>query len=134
MATGIVGAPEIPLPTSLGGTLVRVTDSAGTEYLAQLFLVSPLQINYLIPEDAAPGLALVIVETNGQEVARGRVRINAVAPSLFTANVSGQGVAAALALRVAADLTQTIRLIYDDTAPLGRVNTNVGSRNVEPRR
>ena len=119
LATGTLGALAIPLPTSLGGTLVRVTDSAGTEHLAPLFLVSPLQINYLIPEDAAPGLALVIVETNGQEVARGTVRIRAVAPSLFTANVSGQGVAAALALRVAADLTQTIRLIYDDTAPLG---------------
>ena len=119
LATGTVGAPAIPLPTSLGGTLVRVTDSAGTEYLAPLFLVSALQINYLIPEDAALGLALVIVETDGQEVARGTVRIHAVAPSLFTANVSGQGVGAALALHVAADLTQTIRLIYDDTAPLG---------------
>lgn len=81
--------------------------------------MSPPQINYLIPEDAALGLTLVIVETGGQEVARGTVRIHAVAPSLFTANVSGQGVAAALALHVAADLTQTIRLIYDDTAPLG---------------
>ena len=101
LATGTVGSPAIPLPTSLGGTLVRVTDSAGTEHLAELFLVSPLEINYLIPEDAAPGLALVIVETDGQEVARGTVRIHAVAPSLFTANVSGQGVAAALALHVA---------------------------------
>ena len=119
LATGTVGAPAIPLPTSLGGTLVRVTDSAGTEHLAELFLVSPLQINYLIPEDAALGLALVIVETDGQEVARGTVRIHAVAPSLFTANVSGQGVPAARALHVAADLTQTERLIYDDTAPVG---------------
>ena len=119
LATGIVGAPELPLPTSLGGTVVRITDSEGAEHLAQLFFVAPGQINYLIPKDAAPGLALVIVEIDGQEVARGTVRIHAVAPGLFTANVSGQGVAAALALHVAADLTQTSRLIFDDTAPLG---------------
>ena len=119
LATGIVVATELPLPTSLAGTVVRITDSEGSEYLAQLFFVAPGQINYLIPEDAAPGLALVIVETNGQEVARGTLRINDVAPSLFAANANGQGVAAAVALRVAADGTQTSQLVFDGTAPEG---------------
>ena len=119
LATGIVVATELPLPTSLAGTVVRITDSEGTQYLAQLFFVAPGQINYLIPEDAAPGLALVIVEIDGQEVARGTLRINDVAPSLFAANANGQGVAAAVALRVAADDTQTSQLIFDGTAPEG---------------
>ena len=119
LATGIVVATELPLPTSLAGTVVRITDSGGTEYLAQLFFVAPGQINYLIPEGAAAGLALVVVETNGQEVARGTLRINDVAPSLFAANANGQGVAAAVALRVATDGTQTSQLVFDGTAPEG---------------
>ena len=119
LATGIVVAIDLPLPTSLAGTVVKITNSEGTEYLAQLFFVAPGQINYLIPKDVAPGLALVVVETNGQEVARGTLRINDVAPSLFAANANGQGVAAAVALRVAADGTQTSDLIFDGTAPEG---------------
>ena len=62
---------------------------------------------------------MLTVFRGDEVIATGRVVIREVAPSLFAANVNGQGVAAALALRVAADLTQTIRLIYDDTAPLG---------------
>ena len=119
LAAGTVVAMETQLPTSLAGTVVKITDSEGTEYLAQLFFVASLQINYLIPEDAGSGLALVIVETDGQEVARGTLQINAVAPSLFAANANGQGVAAAVALRVAADGTQTGLLIFDGTAPEG---------------
>ena len=119
LATATIVATELPLPTSLAGTVVRITDSEGSEYLAQLFFVAPGQINYLIPEGAALGLALVIVETNGQEVARGTLRINDVAPSLFAANANGQGVAAAVALRVAADGTQTSQLVFDGTAPEG---------------
>ncbi len=119
LASEIVVATELPLPTSLAGTVVRITDSEGTQILAQLFFVAPLQINYLIPEDTAPGLALVVVETDGQEVARGILQINRVAPSLFAANAGGQGVAAAVALRVADDGTQTSQLIFDGTAPEG---------------
>src|SRR6185503_17873094 len=35
-----VSATSVPLPTSLGGTTVQVTDSAGTPRLAPLFFVS----------------------------------------------------------------------------------------------
>ena len=96
-------ATSLPLPTVLAGTSVRVTDSTGGFRLASLFFVSPGQINYLMPEGTAAGLAKVSVEVSGQEVASGTIQINAVAPALFSADASGHGPAAALFLRVDSD-------------------------------
>ena len=96
-------ATSLPLPTVLAGTSVRVTDNTGGFRLAPLFFVSPGQINYLMPEGTATGLAKVSVEISGQEVASGNVQINSVAPALFSADASGQGPAAALFLRVDSD-------------------------------
>ncbi len=106
-------AEAVPLPTTLAGTTVKVTDSARTERLAPLFFVSASQINYLIPEGTETGLTLVNVERDGQVVASGTVQINPVAPALFSADSSGQGVAAALFLRVAADQSRSEDLIFD---------------------
>ena len=106
-------AEAVPLPTVLAGTSVKVTDSTRTERLAALFFVSASQINYLIPEGTETGLALVNVERDGQVVASGTVQINPVAPALFSADSSGQGVAAALFLRVAADQSRSEDLIFD---------------------
>ena len=53
------------------------------------------------------------VERDGQQVATGTVQINPVAPALFTADASGQGVAAAFFLRVAADQSRSQELIFD---------------------
>jgi uncharacterized protein (TIGR03437 family) len=38
---------------------LEITDSKGVTFQAPLLFVSPMQINYLVPADAAPGLALV---------------------------------------------------------------------------
>jgi uncharacterized protein (TIGR03437 family) len=99
-------ATTLPLPTSLGGVSVTIKDSLGIERLAPLFFVSPNQINYLVPAGVASGVALVTA-TNGSAVtALGTALIAATSPGLFTANASGQGVAAAVALRVKADGSQ----------------------------
>ncbi len=113
MATGTEEAVSLPLPFSLAGTTVRVKDSAGTERNAPLFYASPTQINFLIPAGAAPGTATVIVSTADQLTISGAVAIAPVAPSLFSANWSGQGVAAAVAVHVAADQSQTIQDVFD---------------------
>ena len=113
LATATEVATTLPLPTSLAGTTVGVTDSGGTDRPAELFFVSPGQINYLIPEATKTGLALITVSVDGQLVAEGTVRVESVAPSLFTANATGEGVAAASYLRVAADGTRTQELIFD---------------------
>ena len=97
-----VAASSRPLPTTLGGLSLKVADSAGMERLAPLFYVSPGQINYLIPPGAANGPATVTVINGSIPVASGAAQISSVAPGLFTANSSGQGVPAAFALRVKA--------------------------------
>ncbi len=91
------------LPTSLGGTQITVTDSAGTNRAAQLFFVSPNQANYLIPAGTSAGTATVTITSWSGALSRGTVPINPVAPGLFTANSSGQGVPAAVAERILAN-------------------------------
>ena len=106
-------ATSLPLPTVLTGTSVRVTDSTGGFRLAPLFFVSAGQINYLMPEGTAAGLAKVSVERSGQEVASGTVQINSVSPALFSADASGQGPAAASFLRVDSDGSRSQALTFD---------------------
>ncbi len=107
LASATVAATTTPLPTTLGGSTIKVRDSAGTDRLAPLFFVSPTQINYQIPAGTATGPAMMTI-TNGDSIASaGTVQIAAVAPGLFTANASGQGFAAAVTLRVKADSTQS---------------------------
>ena len=62
-------------PTNLGGVTVTVNGKAG--YLSY---VSPKQINFQAPDDAARGLVSVVV-TNGAGKASSTVTLNAVSPS-----------------------------------------------------
>jgi uncharacterized protein (TIGR03437 family) len=103
LAASTAIASSLPLPTTLAGVTVKVTDAAGTERLAPLFFVSPNQINYQIPADTSVGLADVAVYRGNQLVANGPAPVTTAAPALFSANASGQGVAAAIALRVRGD-------------------------------
>ncbi|HMZ17011.1 MAG TPA: hypothetical protein PLD20_03715 [Blastocatellia bacterium] len=103
LAGSTVIADSTPLPTALAGTSLKIKDSTNTERLAPLFFVSPGQINYLVPTGTAVGDALVTITDGSGRIAPSRARIEAVAPGLFSANASGQGVAAAVALRVKAN-------------------------------
>lgn len=100
-----------PLPTSLAGTSVRIKDSAGVEHIAPLFFVSPTQINYLIPANTVSGAATVTVTGGDGATASGTVPIANVAPSIFSANSSGLGVASAVALRVRSNGVQITEAI-----------------------
>ncbi len=103
LATATLFASNIPLPTTLGGVSVRVLDSAKTELLAPLFFISPSQINYQMPPGTAVGAATITITSGAGLVAQGKAQIVNVAPGLFTANASGQGVVAAVVLRVRAN-------------------------------
>jgi uncharacterized protein (TIGR03437 family) len=107
LATSTQVATSLPLPTQLAGTTVSVRDSAGMERLAQLFFVSPEQVNYWMPPGTAPGPATVTVTNGDDEASLETLQVANVSPGLFTANANGQGVAAAVALRVRADGTQS---------------------------
>ncbi|MDX2029635.1 MAG: SBBP repeat-containing protein [Blastocatellia bacterium] len=106
LATTTQVATAVPLPTNIAGTTVSVRDSQGTSRLAPLFFVAPTQINYQIPPDTATGAATVTVTSGDGSISVGTINISAVAPSLFSASATGQGIAAATALRVKADGTQ----------------------------
>lgn len=105
LATAAQQATAVPLPINLGGTSVSVKDSNGISRPAELFYVSPTQVNYQVPPGVASGTASVTVAVNGNPVAAGTARISTVAPGLYTANANGQGVAAAIVLTVHANGT-----------------------------
>jgi uncharacterized protein (TIGR03437 family) len=108
-------APPGSAPIQLAGASMKVRDSAGMERLAPLFYVSAAQINYLVPSGTAIGPATVTVTSGGSFVAAGLVEIAGVAPGLFSANSSGQGVAAGLWIRVAEGGTQSYDYLFDPT-------------------
>lgn len=107
LAQSVQVAASVPLPTSLGGTSVRIKDSAGVERATPLFFVSPNQINFQIPPASSAGIAVLSVINGGSTVAAGTITINRVVPALFSADASGQGFASAVVLRAKADGTQS---------------------------
>jgi uncharacterized protein (TIGR03437 family) len=100
LATTTESASTLPLPVTLGGVSVRITDSRGTVHAAPLLLVSPAQINYVVPAGVAAGEAAVAVLSGAATRAAGTLQVETVAPGIFTANADGKGVPAAIAVRV----------------------------------
>ena len=101
LATESRAANTSPLPTSLANISVSLRDSKGVERLASLFFVSPNQINLLLPENTAPGLAQVRVLRNGSTtIANSVIEVLPVNPGLFAVDASGTGYPAGFALRV----------------------------------
>ncbi|HKC86532.1 MAG TPA: hypothetical protein VKG02_11185, partial [Blastocatellia bacterium] len=102
LANQTMTARETPLPFSLDGTSVSIKDSHGAVRPSPLFFVSPYQINYQISSDTAPGPATVSVTHGAEVLALSSVSIKQVAPGLFTADATGGGLPAAVALRAKA--------------------------------
>jgi uncharacterized protein (TIGR03437 family) len=92
------------------GTTVTVTDSQGIARPAQLFYVSPVQVNFLIPQATSIGTATVTNTSGDGFVSVGTVAIVAVAPSIFTLN--SNSLVAAYVQRVHGDSTQSIENLY----------------------
>jgi endoglucanase len=115
LAAGIEQA-TLPWPPTLQDTQVQLTDSNGNVVYAPLLYASPGQLNYQAPSGMASGLITVNVINGGTTVAKGVLELRSVAPTIFTANYTGQGVAAAQIQRVAPDGTSTYEdvAIYDD--------------------
>jgi uncharacterized protein (TIGR03437 family) len=111
LATTTLAATTTPLPTSLAGTSVAVRDSAGVTRQAPLFFVSGGQINFMIPTGTASGQANITVTSGDGSLSGGDVTIAPVVPGLFTANANGQGVVAAVALRIQGNGTQTYEAV-----------------------
>jgi uncharacterized protein (TIGR03437 family) len=107
-----------------GGT-VSVKDSTGAIRTAQVLAGAETQVSFVVPEGTAMGAAVVTVSRNGATVASGPVTIQQLAPSLFSANATGFGVAAAVAVLARSDGTQA-------TQPLFTCGKNRGSCTAVP--
>lgn len=107
LTASAVSAPNVPLPTTLGGVTLTLTDSANAVHPAPLLFVGPTQVNFQVPAALAKGRATVVLRRQDGVSLTGSLLVEAVAPGIFAANANGQGVGAIGAVRVAADNTQT---------------------------
>lgn len=118
LAASTAVASSSPLPPILDGTQALLRDSSGTELYCGLFFVSPGQINLLIPAAIATGPAQLTVLNPGGRISTGDLTISPVAPGLFSANADGDGVAAAVVLRIRSDGSRTFEpvAVFDISA------------------
>ena len=142
IATGFAGggmatstAQAQPAALVLGGATMTVKDRFGVERPVSMYYASPIQINYIMPDGTANGVAEVSVKVGGQVVARGSVRIFTVIPGLYAANANGIGTAAAVSTTIEIGGAQTLRLTFScGVAPLSCIGTPIvvgdGSRPV----
>jgi uncharacterized protein (TIGR03437 family) len=102
--TGLTGQDlkaDPPLQASLGGISVQVVDNMSVVRLALIYTISSTQIKYVLPAGTAPGMVTVNILNNGTPTGlSAQAQVQAVAPSLFSANGDGKGVAAASAMRI----------------------------------
>jgi uncharacterized protein (TIGR03437 family) len=96
-----------PLPATLGGATVFISDSNGVGRAAQLAYASPSQINLVLPADLPTGQASLILR-HGAIGFSLPINVASVAPGIFSADSSGRGLAAAQILRVNADGSQVV--------------------------
>ncbi|MFN0124480.1 MAG: Ig-like domain-containing protein [Blastocatellia bacterium] len=119
LATQSASATTLPLPTNLGGTTVEISGQA-----AQLFFVSPGQVNFVIPNTvaASPTASVTVRAANGA-TATATIQIQLVAPAIFSANSDGAGVPASNILRVKANGDQIYETLSQFNAVTSRFNT-----------
>jgi uncharacterized protein (TIGR03437 family) len=98
LATTTAQATSLGLSKTLAGAAVTITDSTGVTQTAELFYVSPAQINFLVPSGLAMGGGTVTVTNAAGNKVSFPTTIAQVSPSLFTADSSGSGAPAAMAL------------------------------------
>lgn len=107
-------------PATLAGTRAMVRDSADVGRDAGLYFVAPGQVGFLVPPGTAAGPATVLITSPEGPVYTAGVEVTRVAPALFSADASGQGVAAATIQRMRADGVQDVEAVARYDAAEGR--------------
>ena len=110
--------------SGLAGGTVTVKDSSGITRSAQVLASAATQINFVMPDATAAGTATLTVSSGGNTVT-GTVTVESVVPGLFSANADGKGAAAAIAVLVKSDGSQT-------SAPVFQCGTAAGSCAATP--
>ncbi|MDQ6704567.1 MAG: hypothetical protein M3Z85_01250 [Acidobacteriota bacterium] len=120
--------PGQPLPESLAGASLTVTDSAKNTLPVHLLFASPGQINFLLPPETIPGMAtLSVMNANGATLS-GAMTVARAAPGLYSLDGSGTGTAVNQVLRIHPDGTSGDD---DDSGQLFLFLYGTGIRNAE---
>lgn len=128
LAGKIESATSAALAFALNGSTLTLRDSAGALKLARLFFVSPNQVNFEAPAGLASGPATATLYAASGAVSTGTVSIAPAAPGLFSINGTGQGIAAATALRIDANGNQVpVELFRCTTTPCTAVPIDVST-------
>jgi uncharacterized protein (TIGR03437 family) len=114
LATGTVVATTVPVPISLDGNTVTVTDSDGVARQAPLYFVSPSQINFEIPTGTAMGTATVTIQNQNGTTQSAVIQIGSVSPGIFELN--GSGLVAAWVLPVISGAQQPLLPVWQVVA------------------
>jgi uncharacterized protein (TIGR03437 family) len=122
LANTAATAAVIPLPLSLGGATLTVTDSSGVPRPAGLVYASPTQINFVVPDGTGSGVA-TLRESDGSTV---QMSVQSVVPTLFSMNATGTGVAAATALQVNGQLNSPVSVFQCSASPCTSVPIVLG--------
>jgi uncharacterized protein (TIGR03437 family) len=97
----------LPLPTNISGITATITDISGNATPLSLIAVTPGQINAVLPASLQAGPAVVNLTTSTGAQITGDATLAVAAPSLFSANETGRGTAAAQLVIGHADGSQT---------------------------
>lgn len=111
LASGLLVNSESVPPEELGGVVVTVRDQLGAERKAQLFFVSPTQVNALLPAETPSGPATISIKTSSGSLANAAITVVDFSPGLFAA--TSDGLAAANLLRIASDGTQSFEPVVE---------------------
>jgi uncharacterized protein (TIGR03437 family) len=113
IAPSLVVAPGGPWPLTLSGVKLDITDSLGVTRPAPLYYVTTNAMAYLTPAGTALGAATAKLTTSTGAVITGSFNIERLAPGLYTANSTGSGLAAGVALRYSAGGAQSFAYLFD---------------------
>ena len=93
----------------IAGSRVEIKDGSNSMRSASVLFASHTQINFLLPAATALGAArIAVVKPDGNTSQTTVVPVQRAAPALFSASANGHGPAAALAVRVERNGTQTL--------------------------
>ncbi|MFZ4984122.1 MAG: IPT/TIG domain-containing protein, partial [Blastocatellia bacterium] len=116
LATGVEVNTAATLPTTLRGTRLTITDSAGVSRDQSLFFVAPSQINFHLHPSTALGPATLTVRIDNNIVGLGQLQVGSLVPAIFTQNANGEGVPAAYALRYRGPDVSLVPILSFDNA------------------
>ncbi len=121
LTTVTSSASSVPLPTTLGGVTLTITDSLNVARAAPLYFVSPNQLNFQVPAGTATGKARLSIRKQDGSTVSGDLLIDPIGPGVFSANADGTGVGLIAAVRADPQGNQTWLPVYQYDAATQKV-------------